>query len=67
LKGKQFEPELTDRFVAMIPRLQREVGELDAHLALAAGESTFIRARRKIADTLRRARSEGEPPEEAGS
>jgi putative nucleotidyltransferase with HDIG domain len=67
LKGKQFEPELTDRFVAMIPRLQREVGELDAHLAIAASESTFIRARRKIADTLRRARNEAEPPEETES
>ena len=59
LKGKQFDPQLTDLFVAMVPRLQREVGDLDAHLALAAGESTFIRARRKIADTLRKASASG--------
>jgi putative two-component system response regulator len=55
LKGAQFDPELADLFVALIRRLQREVGDLDEYLGAEARESPFIRARRKIADALRRA------------
>lgn len=54
LKGHQFDPELTDLFLALIRRLQREVGDLDEHLGEAARASPFIRAREKIASTLRR-------------
>jgi putative two-component system response regulator len=54
LKGHQFDPELTDLFVALIRRLQREVGDLDEYLGAAARLSPFIRAREKIATTLRR-------------
>jgi putative two-component system response regulator len=54
-KGTQFDPELTDLFVALVRRLQREVGDLDEYLGAEARESPFIRARRKIADALRRA------------
>jgi putative two-component system response regulator len=54
LKGHQFDPELTDLFLALIRRLQREVGDLDEHLGEAARHSPFIRAREKIATTLRR-------------
>ena len=53
LKGRQFDPELTDLFLALVPRLQREVGDLDAYLGQAARESRFIQARRKIASTLK--------------
>ncbi len=53
LKGIQFDPELTDLFLALVPRLLREVGDLDAHLGQAAQESRFIQARRKIAETLK--------------
>jgi putative two-component system response regulator len=53
LRGKQFDPELTDLFRAMVLRLQREVGDLDAYLSQAACESPFIRARRKIGDALK--------------
>jgi putative two-component system response regulator len=53
LKGAQFDPELTDLFLALVPRLQREVGDLDNYLGQAARESRFIQARRKIADTLK--------------
>jgi putative two-component system response regulator len=53
LKGKQFDPELTDLFLALVPRLQREVGDLDGFLGQAARESRFIQARRKIAETLK--------------
>ena len=54
LKGHQFDPELTDLFLALVRRLQREVGDLDEHLGQAARLSPFIRAREKIATTLRR-------------
>jgi putative two-component system response regulator len=53
LKRKQFDPELTELFVALVPRLQREVGDLDKYLSQAALESPFIRARRKIDDALK--------------
>jgi putative two-component system response regulator len=53
LKGKQFDPELTDLFLALVPRLVREVGDLDQYLGQAARESRFIQARRKIADALK--------------
>jgi putative two-component system response regulator len=53
LRGKQFDPELTDLFRALVLRLQREVGDLDAYLGQAACESPFIRARQKMASTLK--------------
>jgi putative two-component system response regulator len=53
LASKQFDPELTELFLALVPRLRREVGDLDAYLGQAALESPFIRARRKIASTLK--------------
>ncbi|MCX8005344.1 MAG: HD domain-containing protein, partial [Burkholderiaceae bacterium] len=53
LRGQQFDPHLTDLFLALIPRLQREVGDLDEYLAQAARQSPFIQARQKIASTLR--------------
>jgi putative two-component system response regulator len=52
-RGKQFDPELTDLFRALVLRLQREVGDLDAHLSHAACESPFIRVRQKMASTLK--------------
>jgi putative two-component system response regulator len=52
-RGKQFDPELTDLFLTLIPRLQQEVGDLDAYLGQAGRDSPFIRARNKIDDTLR--------------
>jgi putative two-component system response regulator len=54
LRGKQFDPELTDLFRALVLRLQREVSDLDAYLGQAACESPFIRARRKIDETIHR-------------
>jgi putative two-component system response regulator len=55
LSGHQFDPELTTLFLALVRRLQREVGDLDLYLGAAARLSPFIRAREKIASTLRRA------------
>jgi putative two-component system response regulator len=54
LRGKHFDPELTDLFLALVPRLQREHGNLDAYLAEEAQNSPFIRARRKLAAALKK-------------
>jgi putative two-component system response regulator len=54
LRGKHFDPELTDLFLALVPRLQREKGDLDAYLAVEAQNSPFIRARRQLAAALKR-------------
>jgi putative two-component system response regulator len=53
LKGTHFDPELTDLFLALVPRLLREAGDLDQFLGEAARQSRFIQARRKIADALK--------------
>ncbi|MGE5336249.1 MAG: HD-GYP domain-containing protein, partial [Gemmatimonadota bacterium] len=53
LKGHQFDPQLADLFLALIPRLQREQGDLDEFLGRSARQSPFIQAREKIAATLR--------------
>jgi putative two-component system response regulator len=66
-KGRHFDPELTELFLLLIPRLQREHGELDAYLGQSARESRLIQARRKIAETLRQFSSErGEPGGQRG-
>ncbi len=54
LRGSQFDPKLTDIFIALVHRLQREVGDLDEFLGAAARESSFNQARSRIAETLRR-------------
>ncbi len=53
LKGKQFDPELTDIFLELVPRLQREHGDLDEFLAVEAKNSPFIKARKQIAEALK--------------
>lgn len=58
LKGRQFDPELTDIFLELVPRLQREHGDLDEFLAVEAKHSPFIKARRQIAEALK-----GQDPE----
>ena len=58
LKGRQFDPELTDIFLDLVPRLQREHGDLDEFLAVEAKSSPFIKARRQIAEALK-----GQDPE----
>ena len=54
LRGKHFDPELTDLFLALVPRLQKEKGDLDAFLAEEAQNSPFIRARRQLAAALKK-------------
>lgn len=53
LRGVQFDPDLTDVFMELVPRLQRAVGDLDAFLAVEAQHSPFIKARRQIAAALK--------------
>ena len=47
-RGTQFDPELTDRFLVLIERLQTEHSDLDAYLGKAARNSPFLQARNKI-------------------
>jgi putative two-component system response regulator len=54
LKGSQFEPELTDRFVVLVPRLRQKHGDLDAFLGQAALKSQFLQARSRIWQALHR-------------
>jgi putative two-component system response regulator len=54
LRGRHFDPELTDLFLALVGRLRREKGDLDAYLAEEAQNSPFIRARRQIAAALKK-------------
>jgi putative two-component system response regulator len=53
LRGVQFDPDVTDLFMQLIPRLQREVGDLDEYLGAEARNSPFIQARAKIARALK--------------
>jgi len=56
LKGKQFDPELTDMFLVLMARLRREFTDLDTYLGQAASRSPFLQARSKIWETLRRSK-----------
>lgn len=53
LSGKQFDPELCEIFLDLVPRLQRQVGDLDYFLAADAKNADFIKARRSIAAALK--------------
>ena len=54
LKGKQFEPELADRFLVLVPKLRKQHGDLDAYLGQAALKSPFLQARSRIWQALHR-------------
>ena len=47
-KGTQFDPELTDVFLALIERLRSEHEDLDEYLGRAGRNSPFLQAREKI-------------------
>lgn len=47
-RGTQFDPELTDLFLALITRLRAEHEDLDAYLGKAGKSSPFLQARNKI-------------------
>ena len=52
LRGRQFDPKLTDLFLGLVARLRREHVDLDAFLGEAADASPFLQARKKIKETL---------------
>lgn len=52
LKSRQFEPELTDRFLVLVQRLRKQHSDLDAFLGQAALKSPFLQARSRIWQTL---------------
>ena len=47
-KGTQFDPDLTDMFIALIERLRLEHDDLDEYLGRAGRSSPFLQARNKI-------------------
>ncbi len=55
LRGRQFDPNLTDTFLALVANLRREHDDLDAFLGEAALASPFLQARDKIKKTLQQA------------
>lgn len=60
LRGRQFDPHLTDKFLGLVARLRREHLDLDAFLGEAAQASPFLQARDKIKKTLQRTDSTGD-------
>jgi putative two-component system response regulator len=54
LKGRQFEPQLTDLFVVLISRLRRDYIDIDSFLGQAAHGSPFLQARSRIWNALHR-------------
>jgi response regulator RpfG family c-di-GMP phosphodiesterase len=47
-RGTQFDPELTDRFIELVHRLQKEHPDLDEYLGRAGRNSPFAQARNRI-------------------
>ena len=57
LKGRQFEPQLTDLFAVLVSRLRHDYIDIDAFLGQAASDSTFLQARGRIWNALHRSHS----------
>jgi putative two-component system response regulator len=57
-RGTQFDPELTDHFLALIERLRAEHKDLDEFLGRAGRNSPFVQARQKIKVLLERERDD---------
>jgi putative two-component system response regulator len=53
LRGKHFDPELTDLFLELVPSLQAEHGDLDAYLGAEARKNDFITDRVRVARELK--------------
>ena len=56
LRGRQFDPELTDHFLALVRRLAAENEDLDTYLGKAARNSPFLKARARIKEMLAQGR-----------
>jgi HD-GYP domain-containing protein (c-di-GMP phosphodiesterase class II) len=55
LRGRHFDPELTDLFLELIPRLQARHADLDTYLGAEARRNDFITDRARVARELKRA------------
>jgi HD-GYP domain-containing protein (c-di-GMP phosphodiesterase class II) len=53
LRGKHFDPELTDLFLELVPHLQAKHGNLDAYLGVEARKNDFIADRERVARELK--------------
>jgi len=53
LRGRHFDPELTDLFLALVPELQSRHGSLDAYLGVEARKNNFIADRVRVARELK--------------
>ena len=53
LRGKHFDPELTDLFLELVPHLQATHGDLDAYLGVEARRNDFIADRERVARELK--------------
>jgi putative two-component system response regulator len=53
LRGTQFDPDLTDVFLQMIPELQARHADLDAYLGAEARKNNFIADRARVASELK--------------
>jgi len=54
LKGRQFDPQLTDLFIVLVGRLRQDYIDLDSYLGQAAHGSPFLQARSRIWNVLHR-------------
>lgn len=52
LKGRQFDPQLTDMFIVLIGRLRHDFIDIDSYLGQAALASPFLQARTRIWNAL---------------
>lgn len=54
LKGRQFDPQLTDLFIVLVNRLRQDFIDVDSYLGQAAHGSPFLQARSRIWNALHR-------------
>jgi putative two-component system response regulator len=59
LRGRQFEPQLTDLFIVLVNRLRQDYIDIDSFLGQAAHNSTFLQARTRIWNALHRSHDLG--------
>jgi putative two-component system response regulator len=59
LKGRQFDPQLTDLFIVLVGRLRQDHIDIDSFLGQAAHSSTFLQARTRIWNALHRSPDAG--------
>ena len=60
LKGRQFDPQLTDLFIVLIGRLRQDHIDIDSFLGQAAAVSPFLQARARIWNALHRSHDESD-------